>query len=78
MRWGLLWNRREKHMQFWWENLKETDHLKGLGIDVINEYGRNSMKGPELHSSKKGKPVAGCCKHSSESYGSTKCREYFD
>jgi hypothetical protein len=28
-----IWGRQEVHTGFWWDNLKETDHSEGLGIN---------------------------------------------
>jgi hypothetical protein len=36
----LTWGKEELCTEFWWGNLKEGDHLEGLGVDrrVILKY----------------------------------------
>jgi hypothetical protein len=35
MKRGVAWGRREMHIRYWWENLKERDHLADLVVDGI-------------------------------------------
>jgi hypothetical protein len=30
---GNVWGTEEMHTEFWWETLKDTDHLEDLGVD---------------------------------------------
>ena len=42
-----VWRRGEVHAEFWWGNLRETDHLEDLGVDVriiLKWFLKNSVR----------------------------------
>jgi hypothetical protein len=68
------WERREICTSFWWESLKERDHLEdqGVGRKMGSEWllGRFAW-GCGLYSTVSGhRPVGGCCECGDEPSGS--------
>jgi hypothetical protein len=42
------WERRDKCTRFWWESLKERDHLEDQGIDgngILMDLGETGWRG---------------------------------
>jgi hypothetical protein len=59
------WKRREMHPKFWWENLKERDHLEDVDTDgrIIIKVISKKLNGCELDSSGEVHPATGSCEH---------------
>jgi hypothetical protein len=69
------WERREKCRRFWWESLKERDHLEDqdVGGKMGSEWNlwRLAWGGGGLDSTGSGQgPVVGCCECGDEPSGS--------
>jgi hypothetical protein len=61
-----IWYRREMHTGFWWENLKETDHLEDPGLNgriILHRSSRNRIGGHVLINLAQDGEVVGFRKH---------------
>jgi len=74
-----IWGRREMNREFWWGNLKQTDHLQDLDLDmriilrwVLGKWW-DSMDWFGLAQQLQ---VLGCHKHCNVALGSVKCSKF--
>jgi hypothetical protein len=73
---------RERHVGFWFENLKETDYFEVIGMHgsiILKRVIKNTVGAHELDfcRSRQGQ-VADSCEHSNESVGSIQCGKFLD